>query len=262
MEGAMRERIEATVGQIARDEGVRVLYACESGSRAWGFASADSDYDVRFLYVRPRAAYLRLDAPRDVIERPIVDELDVNGWDIFKALRLLRKSNPPLLEWLFSPIVYRETSAAIAELREMAREHFSGTAMFYHYLHLVTGNFRDYIRDKPEVILKKYLYVLRPLVAMLFLEQRQAIPPTDFRQTLSQIALPSDVLARIERLVEQKASGAELGKGDLDPALNAFIEEHLARFAMPPFSVRQDRSYTARLDALLARMLDEAEIAR
>lgn len=261
MEETMRERIEATVDQIERDEGVRVLYACESGSHAWGFASADSDYDVRFLYVRPRAAYLRLDAPRDVIERPIVDELDVNGWDIFKALRLLRKSNPPLLEWLFSPIVYCETAPAIAELRQMAREHFSDTAMFYHYLHLVTGNFRDYIRDKSEVVLKKYLYVLRPLVAMLFLEQRQAIPPTDFRQALSQIALPDDVRVRIARLIEQKANGAELGKGDPDPALNAFIEEHLVRFATPPFSVRQDRSYTARLDALLVDILDEAEMA-
>jgi predicted nucleotidyltransferase len=256
----VRERIETTLDGIERDEGVGVLYACESGSRAWGFASTDSDYDVRFIYARPRDAYLLVDAPRDVIERPIVDDLDVNGWDIFKALRLLRKSNPPLLEWLFSPIVYRETSPAVAELRAVAREHFSGMAMFYHYLHLVTGNYRDYIQGKPELVLKKYLYVLRPLTAMLFLEQRQTIPPTNFQETLAHVAVADDVRARIGWLVQQKASGTELGRGTPDPTLNAFIEEQIGRIAAPQRAAPQraapqDPAYTARLDAILARVL-------
>src|SRR5438874_9271177 len=106
----MYKRIQTALLTIAAEERVHILYACESGSRAWEFASHDSDYDVRFLYVRPKTAYLKLDQPRDVIERPIVDDLDINVWDIFKALRLLRKSNPPLLEWLFSPLVYAENS--------------------------------------------------------------------------------------------------------------------------------------------------------
>src|SRR5712692_7457134 len=138
--------MEAAIKQVLHDievqEQVSILYACESGSRAWGFASHDSDYDVRFLYARTKAAYLRLDPPRDVIERPIVDNLDVNGWDIFKALRLLRKSNPPLLEWLFSPIVYLEKSASINDLRAIARRFYSSNALYYHYKHMANGNYR------------------------------------------------------------------------------------------------------------------------
>src|SRR5581483_4238741 len=131
-------------------------------------------------------AYLRLDTPRDVIER-MVGELDMSGWDIFKALRLLRKSNPPLLEWLFSPVVYMENSPAIAELREIAQRLYSSTSLHYHYYHMANGNYRQYLQDKTEIILKKYLYVLRPLVALLFLEQQQQLPSTNFLETLAQV---------------------------------------------------------------------------
>ena len=108
-EATMRGAITVALAQIEQEHAVRVLYAVESGSRVWGFASANSDWDIRFLYVRPRAAYLQLDLPRDVIE--VMDhaqDLDFAGWDLFKALRLLRKTNPPLIEWLWSPIVYRD----------------------------------------------------------------------------------------------------------------------------------------------------------
>ena len=94
------QRVRNALAQVEAEQNVRVLYACESGSRAWGFASRDSDYDVRFLYVHRRDWYLSVEQGRDVIERPIADDLDVSGWELRKALRLLRKSNPPLLEWL------------------------------------------------------------------------------------------------------------------------------------------------------------------
>ena len=121
---AVRARIGAELEDIEQREGVRIFYACESGSRAWGFPSTDSDYDVRFLYARPSDWYLSInvETKRDVIERPIVDVWDVNGWDIRKALQLLKKSNPPLLEWLHSPVVYRETGDFAARLRTLAAE--------------------------------------------------------------------------------------------------------------------------------------------
>lgn len=109
---AIRERIIAEINVIERANDVRVLYACESGSRGWGFASPDSDYDVRFLYVHPLDWYLRVEPQRDVIEKPISDELDVSGWELRKALQLLHRSNPTLLEWLNSPVVYREDALA------------------------------------------------------------------------------------------------------------------------------------------------------
>ncbi|HZO87930.1 MAG TPA: nucleotidyltransferase domain-containing protein [Chthonomonadaceae bacterium] len=163
----MIERIQATLEAIEVERGVRILYAVESGSRAWGFASVDSDYDVRFLYMRPLKDYLRIDPPRDVIELPITEALDVNGWDVFKALKLFRSSNPPLLEWLFSPIIYREQGALAASLRALARAHASPRRMTYHYLSMARNNYKLYIAGRSEVNAKKYLYVLRPLLCIL-----------------------------------------------------------------------------------------------
>src|SRR5438105_459905 len=130
----MDTRIQRELDRIETEQNVRILYAVESGSRAWGFDSPDSDYDVRFIYIRPVREYLRVSPPRDVIELPITETLDVNGWDIYKALELYRKSNPPLLEWLNSPIVYREKGELAADLRRLARDYFSPLRMTYHYL--------------------------------------------------------------------------------------------------------------------------------
>jgi predicted nucleotidyltransferase len=121
------EEILLRLDEIEKDHNVTIFYACESGSRAWGFPSADSDYDVRFLYLHPRDWYLAIDVEeeRDVIEGPISDMLDISGWDLRKALKLLRKSNPPLLEWLSSPIIYKETLTITEKVRELVPEYYS-----------------------------------------------------------------------------------------------------------------------------------------
>ncbi len=120
LSSAMRTRVQEELERLERERNVKVLYACESGSRAWGFASPDSDYDVRFVYVEKPDWFVQVDAPRDVIERPLDDELDVSGWELRKTLGLLRKSNPTLLEWLDSPLVYRQEDQATARLRQLA----------------------------------------------------------------------------------------------------------------------------------------------
>ncbi len=112
---------------------VRVLYACESGSRAWSFASQDSDYDVRFLYVHSRDWYLSIEDRRDVIEEPISDSLDISGWELRKTLRILRKSNPPLLEWRKSPVVYAWDEEFVSEFKQLADEYYSPARCFQHY---------------------------------------------------------------------------------------------------------------------------------
>ena len=136
----MKELIHSHLNEIETGEKIRIFYACESGSRAWGFPSADSDYDVRFLYLRPVDWYLSIDEKRDVIECPINAGLDINGWDLKKALLLLRKSNPPLLEWLGSPIVYLERYGIATKMREFAQAYYSPSACLYHYLHMARGN--------------------------------------------------------------------------------------------------------------------------
>lgn len=255
------EEIETAIQQalqtIEAQKQVHILYACESGSRAWGFASQDSDYDVRFIYARPQQDYLRLDVPRDVIEQPITNDLDISGWDIFKALRLLRKSNPPLLEWLFSPIVYLENSPAIAELREIARHLYSSAGLYYHYYHMANGNYRQYLKDKPEIILKKYLYVLRPLVALLFLEQQQQLPPTNFLETLAQVEISEEVRLHIHDLIVHKQAGTEVGMAAPDTVLNAFITEHLDKWNKPPTATQYQTELSQKLEQVLQCILAE-----
>jgi predicted nucleotidyltransferase len=251
-----RKRIDAVLQTIVVEQGVQILYACESGSRAWEFASQDSDYDVRFLYMRPPEAYLQLDIPRDVIERPIVDDLDVNGWDIFKAMRLLRKSNPPLLEWLYSPIVYQETSPWIAQLREIARQGYGAPAVFYHYRHMAYGNYHQYIEQKTQVPLKKYLYVLRPVIALCFIEEHSSFPPTSFLHTLASVRIEQAVREHIEELIVRKQAGREMGMGDADPILNVFIEKHLARWNTPTFVHNEKHEMTKQLNEILRDMLN------
>lgn len=169
---SFRKAIESVLTSLERSEGVVVLLAVESGSRAWGFPSADSDYDVRFIYLRRPEWYLSIDLEerRDVIERPIREGIDISGWDIRKALKLFRKSNPPLLEWLQCPIVYRERFSLAPRLRTLLPAFYSPKASFFHYLNMAQGNMREYLHGDT-VWRRKYLYVLRPLLAMLWIEQ-------------------------------------------------------------------------------------------
>ena len=101
--------IKEKLSQIEERENIRILYACESGSRAWGFASSDSDYDVRFIYVRPKEFYLKLENTCDTLECELNEIYDISGWDLKKMLRLLNRSNPSIFEWAASPLVYKTT---------------------------------------------------------------------------------------------------------------------------------------------------------
>lgn len=225
MEGLIKSRL----ADIEADNRVRIFYGCESGSRAWGFPSADSDYDVRFIYVRPVDWYLSIDEKRDVIEQPINDQLDINGWDLKKALRLLRKTNPPLLEWLGSPIIYLEKGSTAEKMRGLAKEYYSPVACLYHYLHMARGNFRDYLQGEM-IWVKKYFYVLRPILAMKWIEQGLGVVPTDFNVTMEGLELPAALRESVAVLLEDKRAGKELDRGARIPAISEFIESELARW--------------------------------
>ena len=225
----MKELINSRLTEIESSNNIKVVYACESGSRAWGFPSANSDYDVRFIYIRPLEWYLSIDEKRDVIEYPIHNDLDINGWDLKKALQLLRKTNPPLLEWLGSPIIYFEKYTVAGEMRQLAKECYSPSACLYHYLHMARTNFREYLQGDT-VWVKKYFYVLRPILAMKWIEEGFGIVPTDFNVTLEKLALTADLKEAVRRLLESKRSGNELDKGERIPAISNFIESELERW--------------------------------
>jgi predicted nucleotidyltransferase len=226
----MKAEVRARLAAIEQTEGVVICLAVESGSRAWGFASIDSDYDVRFIYIRPCSWYLSVSVEdkRDVIEQPINDVLDISGWDLRKALRLLKKSNPPLLEWLQCPTIYSEQPEIAAQLRALVPEFYSPRATFHHYLHMAQGNFREYLRGET-VWRKKYFYVLRPLLAMRWIEQDLGPVPIEFNRLVNATVNSRDVLDAIEALLNEKRAGAELDRGPHSPAISAFIESELAR---------------------------------
>lgn len=206
-----------------------VLYACESGSRAWGFESPDSDYDVRFIYARPQEWYLsyNVETLPDVIEYPIVDEIDCSGWDVRKALYLFTRTNGALLEWLKSPVQYIEYGPLRQRLQDLAPRAFNDIALCYHYSHMARGNAREYL-FKEQVKLKKYLYVLRPLLAIRYIHDFGQPPPVEFQKLVDKVA-PQEIVSGIEKLLELKKNSPEIGLGQSIPELNEFIESEIER---------------------------------
>jgi len=239
------------LADIEAEHHVVVLYACESGSRGWGFASPDSDYDVRFLYVHRLPWYLTVEPRRDVIELPISDELDVGGWELRKALRLLRRANPVLLEWLDSPVIYREDPELTSGLRDFAAQWFSPKRGRHHYLSMARRNFRSYLQGE-NVRLKKYLYVLRPLLAAKWIECGLGQPPMRFADLAEALVTDVALLDEINALLAIKMSVAEAEYSARWPNIHAFIDNELARTPVDADYKKPEGDGTE-LDAFLLR---------
>lgn len=203
----MNELIREKLAEIEKDEGIRILHAVESGSRAWGFPSPDSDYDVRFIYVRAPEFYLKLEKTRDVIELPINDMLDINGWDLNKALQLLHSSNPTLFEWMSSPVIYRQTEF-IDQLRPIMDRYFSCKSGLYHYLSMAERNYKEFLQSN-DVKVKKYFYVLRPVLACKWILHKKNNPPMLFAE-LVESELEDRLKPAVQRLLDIKMNTPEI----------------------------------------------------
>ncbi|MDH5178310.1 MAG: nucleotidyltransferase domain-containing protein [Gammaproteobacteria bacterium] len=187
---------------------VTVLYACESGSRAWGFPSPDSDYDVRFIYCHDPDWYLSLYEERDVIEQPINDLLDISGWDLRKAMGLLSKSNGPLLEWLHSPIVYQQVDNVTITLRELARKSYRPGNGVYHYLGMAKRGWAN-LAGVGQIKLKRYFYVLRALLCCEWIISEKTIPPVEFPVILARFYPKGDFRGAVDELMQLKSRSNE-----------------------------------------------------
>jgi predicted nucleotidyltransferase len=254
----IKKEIVTRLDEVEAVEGVRILLAVESGSRAWGFPSADSDYDVRFIYIRPRDWYLSIDLEhhKDVIERPILDEIDLSGWDARKALKLFRKSNPPLMEWLQSPIIYRENSKLANQLRRLLVTDYSPRSSLHHYWHMAQGNFREYLRGDA-VWRKKYFYVLRPLLAILWIENGYGPVPMAFADLVESTVTDKTLRLAINELIAIKKSGGESERGPKIPAISEFIEAQVERLENLPVDQIPENKPTADLSELFRTTLQE-----
>jgi predicted nucleotidyltransferase len=202
----MTTRISAALARLEATHNVQILYACESGSRAWGFPSPDSDYDVRFIYVHPTNWYLGLDEGPDTLNFPVDAELDLAGWELRKALRLLRGSNAALFEWLQSPTVYHEAAGFRAQLAPLLPPAFNLKAGLHHYLgQLRRGLEEDLVGE--EVRLKRLFYALRSALAARWIRERHTLPPMEFIPLRA--LLPADLQDVVEELLKQKAFSNE-----------------------------------------------------
>lgn len=244
IETAIQDRLVA----LERERGVKVLFACESGSRAWGFASPDSDYDVRFIYTGPADSYLTVHPARDVIEEPVNAELDVSGWDLRKALGLLAKSNPPLLEWLDSPIVYRQDAVFVERFRALAWIWFDPRACRHHYANMARNTHREHMRGET-VKLKKYLYILRPVLACRWIERDLGPVPMRMETMLDALVRDSALRAAVERLLVLKRSAPELGDGPAIPEISAFLAEEVDRLGAEAVELPSPTRSMTELDA-------------
>ncbi len=254
----MLKEIKTEIEKLEAERNIKIIYAVESGSRAWGFASTDSDWDVRFIYVHQTDWYLSVEEKKDNIEIMLPNEIDFSGWELKKALLLFRKSNPPLLEWLNSPIKYKEELSLAEDLRQAMKIYFNPKSCMYHYLHMAKGNYEAYFKTKT-ARLKKYFYVLRPILACMWIERTGEMAPMEFDKLLNQEISASNLKNEINKLLTQKKNGEELDTGERIWVIDEFVETKLSYFKnyLEDFTFKNSPDYSE-LNILFRKTLKEA----
>ena len=270
--------IKEKLSQIEQRENIRILYACESGSRVWGFASSDckaetcysacktaesrpksvacldqtySDYDVRFIFVRPIEDYLRVEELPDYINAELNEVYDINGWDLKKFFKQLYKSNPVIFEWADSPIVYRTTSEW-EHVKANMQDFVLQVAMIHHYRGMAKSNVRSNFATS-EVVLKKYLYVLRPVLACVWIMQKHTVPPTEFMKLVEEV-LPEELKVLADELLAVKMKSGEKEKGARIPQIDLLIESKLNEATVFPVTDEVQENYE-KLDKLFLEIV-------
>lgn len=253
----MTKEIQRQLSQIEEDRDILILYAIESGSRAWGFESADSDYDVRFIYINTKQWYLSIEKQDSHIELPIEEDLDFSGWDIQKTLLLLQKSNPSLIEWLQSPIVYKSKPEFAEKLRSVSNEYFSPKPLLFHYLSMAKNTYKSYLL-KPTVTSKKYLYAVRPILACKWILENNSTPPILFQDLLESELEDRDIRDIIDQIVSEKQNSNEKDTIPAVSELNDFISKNFSTIESAINSLSDELKIpTSKLDEIFMSELED-----
>lgn len=216
----MKEIVEKKLQQIEKAHRIKILYSCESGSRAWGFPSPDSDYDVRFIYTRSLNDYLTIHPKKDHLSFPINDELDIYGWDISKVLQLITKSNTTPFEWLQSPVIYKEDATFKNELWTLCQSYFCPRSNIHHYLGIASGAMETL--DGKDIKIKKLFYVLRPILAALWCVEKNTIAPMSIFPLID--LLTDDLRKKVLSLIELKSTANESYLIGIDQDIKKWID--------------------------------------
>lgn len=253
----MEEKIMQYLNEIEKEKSIKILLACETGSRAWGFPSPDSDFDIRIIYVHKKDWYLSLSEKKDSIEQMFENnDIDITGWDLRKSLRLLQKSNPPLLERIQSPILYKAEEGFLLEINELAESQYSRIATIHHYLSMAK-KFLEELRENEEYKLKKFFYALRSATACKWIIDREEMPPIEFPKMLDGLNIENDLIDRIEELIKIKANISEsyLHKGEF--ALMNFIESCINSADEKRNTLPSSKGNTKDLDSFFLKILSK-----
>ena len=250
----MHDAILKALKQLEREHDCTILFAAESGSRAWGFASPDSDYDIRAIYVKPEAWYWDIaEKKRDTIEAMLPGDLDVSAWELRKALQAFAKCNPSLNEWLGTPIIYAANEAFLTQLQRLLPTYFNPIRATHHYLSLAHHAWSTQVAQ--EMTLKKLFYALRGLFCAMWSVQFKTMPPTRFDELLIPTLLPELILQEVERLKVLKKVGCEATTTRVSPLLGAFYEDCERQTRARVETLQYTMPTTAPLGALLQAMV-------
>jgi predicted nucleotidyltransferase len=231
----MKQRIIDALSDAGQHLGASIIYAAESGSRAWGFSSDDSDYDVRFIYARPPKWYLSIVDGDDTFSGGNEDDdIDLHGWDLRKALVLMRKSNGNLYEWLRSPIVYYSYEPIMGDFRKLAENSLQLAPLYYHYRSMARKQYYRYILNKEEVPYKKYLYVMRPLLASIWVLDEKELPPVNFLELLAKVRIPQVTREKVGWLIAIKQEHKEHDMTTRLSKLDEFIGSRFGKMNPTP----------------------------
>lgn len=225
MEKEVFDEILIELKKLETERNITILYANESGSRAWGFPSTDSDYDVRFVYMHSLEWYVNIGSPKDQIDLFITKELDLKGWDLRKALTLMKKTNVSVYEWLQSPITYRNEDDFQAKLLALCPSYYSPKRAFYHYY----SSMRNYMNDFGQTMkLKRFFYIVRSLFNSLWLVEKESMPPLVLEDLLP-LCKDENAINAIRDLVEFKATVGEGHVGEIPAILLTYVQAEFER---------------------------------
>jgi len=205
--------------------GIRILFAAESGSRSWRLESADSDYDVRFVYTHPLERYLDIHTPTEQIDAPIHNALDFVGWDLRKFMVHLGKCNPSVHNWLFTPIVYQQVPGVLPQLQALAHQYFNPKPSLHHYMGLAKKFFIEHLEGKEAqpVNVKAMFYILRPLLSADWILMHNTIPPVEFPELMAEVVPHYAIRSLIQNMLEKKRGLVEADAEPIPAALSVFI---------------------------------------
>lgn len=243
-------------GEIKRLEAfheIKILFACESGSRAWGFASPDSDYDIRFIFKHPFKKYISIGNYKTDMDFAVENDIDLSGWDLKKMLGLLLKSNATIFEWLQSPIIYHNLAGFKESLWDICPHYFNPKTLIHHYLGTAKSAYKSGVSEG-HIKIKKYFYIIRPVLAAKWIAQFHEIPPMEFAK-LCMLIEKEPIYIVIQQLLEQKRIAKEGELIKLIPELESFIEREKSICENAAASFEKRDFSTEKIDAFFHKTI-------